>query len=85
MLTFKELITACKARRLSRIEAAQATGWTDEMITDEALERYIEMNHHLDAEEAAHQLAQCLGEIGIPLFGVGSGKTVSRETIGEKP
>ena len=74
MLTFKELITSCKTRGLSRIEAAIATGFTDELGTDEALERYIELNRHLDAEEAAHQLAQCLGEIGTPLFGVGSEK-----------
>ena len=74
MLTFKELVTACKARGLSRSQAALATGWTDEMGMDEALERYIELNSHFDSEEAALQLAQCLGETGSPLFGIGSRK-----------
>lgn len=69
MLTFKSLVEALKARGITRIQGALATGWEG---TDEALERYVRLNSHFHPDEAARQLAQCLGEVGTPLYGVGS-------------
>ena len=69
MLTFKSLVEALKARGITRTQGALATGWEG---SDEALERYVQLNSHFQATEAARQLAQCLGEVGVPLYGVGS-------------
>ena len=69
MLTFKSLVEDLKARGITRTQGALATGWDG---TDEALERYVSLNSHFTATEAARQLAQCLGEVGEPLYGKGS-------------
>ena len=65
MLTFQSLVQALKDRGISRKEGARATGWGED---EAALEKYVRLNSHFPPEEAARQLAQCLGEIGEPLF-----------------
>ena len=69
MLTFQTLLTALKERGMTRHQAALATGFGE---GDEALERYVELNKHFDPKEAARQIAQCAGEVGKPLYGLGS-------------
>ena len=69
MLTFQTLLTALKGLGLTRNQAALATGFGE---GDEALERYVELNKHFDPKEAARQIAQCAGEVGKPLYGLGA-------------